>query len=251
MIFSELGQDLMHRSLPADTRPLIVTARLDPVSQTYFDELRQQHFPPERNHLAAHLTMFHALPADAIEDANLLLTDVTDRNPSPDAEVCEVRSLGNGVAFTICSGDLERLREEIASAFRKRLTRQDSQRWRPHITVQNKVRPENARELLKVLTGSFEPWTVSVESLDLWYYDRGPWKLVRRFGFKVPQWPRGQRWTGYASGMLEHLGPVLGRQLCRLCLQASLRLRIKGWRRSCPSRNQNADFSEIVFLSGG
>lgn len=177
----------MNSSPVADPRPLIVSARLDPVSQTYFDELRRQHFPHERNHLAAHLTMFHALLGDAIGDANLVLAHVTDRNASPHAEVCGVRSLGNGVAFTICSPDLERLREEIASAFRNRLTRQDAQRWRPHITVQNKVTPDSARELLKVLTGSFEPWTVSVEGVDLWRYDGGPWELVRGFDFKIRQ----------------------------------------------------------------
>lgn len=177
----------MNGSLAADLRPLIVTARLDPVSQSYFDEFRRQHFPQERNRLSAHLTMFHALPGDTIEDAKVGLTRVADRNVSPDAEVCGLRSLGNGVAFKICSPDLERLREEIASAFRKRLTRQDAQRWRPHITVQNKVSPESARELLNVLTAAFKPWTVSVEGVDLWRYDGGPWELVQGFGFKLHQ----------------------------------------------------------------
>jgi 2'-5' RNA ligase len=175
----------MNSSLVADPRPLIVSARLDPASQTYFDQLRRQHFPLERNHLAAHLTMFHALPGDGIEEVNVVLTEAANRGPSPHAEVCGVRSLGNGVAFTICSPDLERLREEIASSFRNRLTRQDAQRWRPHITVQNKVTPDSARELLKVLTGAFEPWTVSVEGVDLWHYDGGPWELVQSFRFKI------------------------------------------------------------------
>lgn len=167
-----------------NSRPLIVTARLDPVTQGYFDELRTQHFPPERNHLSAHLTMFHALPGDSIEDVNVVLTNAATRNDVFSAEVCNLRSLGNGVAFTIRSADLERVRQEIAAAFRSQLTKQDAQRWRPHITIQNKVTRESAQELMASLQRTFQPWSVSIEGLDLWYYDGGPWEFVQgvRFG---------------------------------------------------------------------
>ena len=43
-------------------RPLVATLIMEPAAATYFNELRQLHFPPERNHLKAHLTLFHALP---------------------------------------------------------------------------------------------------------------------------------------------------------------------------------------------
>ena len=33
-------------------------------AQARFDALRRAHFPPERNHLAAHVTLFHALPGE-------------------------------------------------------------------------------------------------------------------------------------------------------------------------------------------
>ena len=57
----------MTEAAPAPIRapipaPIIVTARFGRVDQAWFDALRQRHFPPERNHLAAHLTMFHHLP---------------------------------------------------------------------------------------------------------------------------------------------------------------------------------------------
>ena len=42
--------------------PLIVTALLAPKEQAFFDRLRSEHFPAERNQLSAHLTMFHAIP---------------------------------------------------------------------------------------------------------------------------------------------------------------------------------------------
>jgi len=40
--------------------PLIVTAELAPEDFAWLDALRRHHFPPERNQLRAHLTMFHA-----------------------------------------------------------------------------------------------------------------------------------------------------------------------------------------------
>lgn len=177
----------MSRSLTAHAAPLIVTARLDRVSQNFFDELRKQHFPPERNYLAAHLTMFHSLPGEAIEDVTVVLKQLTNGTPSPDAEVCGLRSLGNGVAFTICSPGLERVRREIAAAFYGKLTNQDRQGWRPHITIQNKVSPETARDLMANLRAEFQPWTVSPEGLNLWRYDGGPWEFIRYFRFGIYQ----------------------------------------------------------------
>jgi 2'-5' RNA ligase len=176
----------MTGSLIAQARPLIVTARLDRASQKYFDELRKQYFPPERNYVPAHLTICHALPGDAIDEVRVVLNQVANGKPSPSAEISGVRSLGNGVAFTIRSPGLERVRREIAAAFFGRLTRQDAQSWRPHITVQNKVTRESARELMTRLQGVFQPWTATAERLDLWYYDGGPWEFVRCFRFEIP-----------------------------------------------------------------
>lgn len=175
----------MDRPLPADLRPLIVTARLDATSQSYFGQLRQQHYPSDRNYLPAHLTMFHALPANALDDVSVVLTNLACRNAALPAEVCGMRLLGSGVAFTICSPDLERVREEIAAAFRNRLTKQDAHRYRPHVTIQNKVSSESARNLMASFQRAFQPWTVSVEALDLWRYDGGPWEFVRGFHFEM------------------------------------------------------------------
>ena len=40
-----------------DGRPLILSAVLDPLVQGRLDALRRAHFPPERNHLDAHVTL--------------------------------------------------------------------------------------------------------------------------------------------------------------------------------------------------
>ena len=46
------------------TAPLIVTALLGRADHAWLDGERQRHFPPERNQLPAHLTLFHQLPPD-------------------------------------------------------------------------------------------------------------------------------------------------------------------------------------------
>ena len=58
---------------PDAPAPLILSLRLDAASFARLDALRRAHFPAERNHLAAHLTLFHALPggAEAEVAANL------------------------------------------------------------------------------------------------------------------------------------------------------------------------------------
>lgn len=40
----------------------ILTLHLDPTAQSRFEALRQRHYPPERNQIPAHLTLFHTLP---------------------------------------------------------------------------------------------------------------------------------------------------------------------------------------------
>ena len=66
----------------SDDRPLILTLRLDPESQARFDALRRAHFPPERNLLGAHVTLFHALPAAAADVVRTEITEVARRTPT-------------------------------------------------------------------------------------------------------------------------------------------------------------------------
>ena len=40
----------------------ILTIRFDPMSQEHFEGMRQRYYPPERNLVPAHLTLFHVLP---------------------------------------------------------------------------------------------------------------------------------------------------------------------------------------------
>ncbi|MDO7742343.1 MAG: 2'-5' RNA ligase family protein [Pedobacter sp.] len=151
---------------------LILTVRLDDVSQAYFDALRLQHFPPERNFLKAHLTLFHKLP-DIPETVQI----ISQLSVSPFVmQVTGLFNLGAGVAFRVESQSLNLVRNELRKEFNAHLSAQDKQGFRGHITVQNKTSPEIARSLLAELSLNFMAFEIQALGLDLWYYLGGPWE---------------------------------------------------------------------------
>lgn len=163
--------------------PLLVTLILDPVSQCQFDALRQAHFPPERNHLAAHVTLFHQLPGVSLEAVHSALVKASTRMVFS-LDVTGVASLGSGVAYTLDSPDLFQVHQQLAADWAPMLTRQDRRPLWPHITVQNKVPAEEASTLLAELSASFTPDTVGAVGLQLWHYLKGPWVEAARYPFQ-------------------------------------------------------------------
>ena len=166
-----------------DDRPLVLTAELDDETFDWLDGLRRRHFPPERNHLAAHLTLFHALPGDQVGRVCTELTDVTGAQTAIAGSAARWMPLGSGVAMAIEAPALSALRGELAHRLADVLTRQDAGGFRAHVTVQNKVSPARARALRAQLETGYAARPVMVCGLRLWRYDGGPWQCVRRFGF--------------------------------------------------------------------
>ena len=156
--------------------PIIVTATMGAADQRYFDNLRTAHFPPERNHLAAHITLFHQLPPSSLDELDRLLRAIAADTPAPAAHLREVYSLGQGVAYRIDSPDLLAIRDRIADRFIGMLTAQDRGTPRLHITVQNKVAPEAARKLLTELAAGFRPRPLKIAGLTAHHYLGGPWQ---------------------------------------------------------------------------
>ena len=157
------------------TAPLVVTLVLDRDSQARFDALRAAHFPPERNHLQAHVTLFHALPGDQLGQVQADLAEVAAR-PAYDVSVTRVRSLGRGVAYDLTADELAADHRELVRRWAPWLTRQDAQPLSAHVTVQNKVSPERARRLLADLAAGFTPYRVTACGFALWRYLGGPWE---------------------------------------------------------------------------
>ncbi|BBO02003.1 MULTISPECIES: 2'-5' RNA ligase family protein [Bradyrhizobium] len=157
-------------------RTFILTAELDETSFVWLDGLRREHFPPERNVLPAHLTLFHRLSS-----AQTGRLQVMELPAAPVPIVFDATFLlGFGVAVRIKSSELDRLRARARDVMGGAFSRQDSQSWRPHVTIQNKVAPDAARQLHRALEREFAPRPGSVTGLLIWEYLGGPWKPVRR-----------------------------------------------------------------------
>jgi len=170
---------------PADLAPLILTLTLDEKSQAYFNTLRQQHFPARINYLAAHLTLFHHLPgAEEASIRETLRRLAGPQEPLP-LQVTGLRSLGRGVAFTLENENLRTLHRQLQAAFALHLTPQDQQKLSPHVTIQNKVEPAAARQLLAEMQAGFEPFEAMGTGLHLWSYQGGPWASVAEFAFEA------------------------------------------------------------------
>jgi 2'-5' RNA ligase len=146
------------------------------------DAQRRAHFPPERNLLRAHLTLFHHLPPSS--EAELLgrLREAT-RDAAPSAVIDGLMSLGYGVAYRIRSDALCRIRADLAGAFAGLLIPQDQAAWRPHITIQNKARPAIAKALMAELSSRFAPRSVEIAGLAAWHYQEGPWSPIAAYRF--------------------------------------------------------------------
>jgi hypothetical protein len=162
---------------------LIVTAEMAGPDQAWLDRLRRTHFPPERNYLSAHLTMFHALPPSSENAVKASLRrEAAER--SPQAMLAGLMNLGRGVAYRVVSDDLERIRERLAAEFHGLLTAQDGQGWRPHVTIQNKVEPAVAKDLFRRLESTFEPRPLHIAGLGLHRYLDGPWEKIAVYPFR-------------------------------------------------------------------
>lgn len=152
--------------------PLIVTALMDAAAQERFDRLRRSHFPPERNHIDAHLTLFHKLPD--VPAISLALQAAT-RRPVITGQVRRVRGWRGGVAYDIVAPELTALRARLAQEWLGVLSGQDRTKVDLHVTVQNKADPAAAARLHAELAAAFVPYEVHVVGLGLWRYLGGPW----------------------------------------------------------------------------
>lgn len=154
----------------------ILTADLDDASFKWLNDLRRRHFPSERNFLPAHLTLFHRLSPSQISRLGSF------EAPSEPLAVRfdSIMSLGSGVAVHVQSAELTMLRSGLRTALEGEFTRQDNQPWKSHVTIQNKVAGEIARELKRSLATGFSGRDGAITGLLVWEYLGGPWRLVDR-----------------------------------------------------------------------
>lgn len=171
------------RLISGGPAPLIVTAELPEALQSRADQLRRAHFPPERNHLAAHVTLFHALPPSAEDELRDAVAVEARAKPVP-ARLEGVINLGRGTALRLDSPGMIALWERLADRFHGLLTPQDEHVPRLHVTIQNKVAPSEAKALQQRLAATIEPREFTFAGLALHRYRGGPWEFVKRWPFR-------------------------------------------------------------------
>lgn len=164
--------------------PLIVTALLPKDMHAWATGLRTRHFPPERNWLDAHVTLFHAVPSHCEAELVGLLNQMAAEFAAVDAQLLGLLSLGRGTALKLHSPGILRLRDGAAEHLRGLLTAQDQHRPRLHVTIQNKVSPAEAKALQAALEGTIEPRRFAFRGIGLYRYMGGPWRHIRDFAFR-------------------------------------------------------------------
>jgi hypothetical protein len=165
-------------------KPLILTAQLPKDMHAWATALRTKYFPPERNYLEAHVTLFHALPAQCETELVDFCKQIASEYAPVEARLTGLMSLGGGTALSLESRGLMALRDAIADHFHGMLTTQDQHRPRLHVTIQNKVRAAEAKAVQDELAGTIEPRDFEFRGLALYRYCGGPWEKVRDFAFR-------------------------------------------------------------------
>lgn len=169
-------------------QPFILTAALPTDLGAWAEGLRRAHFPVERNHLHAHVTLFHAFAPSLLDELREFLPKLVAEFAAPEGWVTGVMDLGTGTAIALESPQLLALRALIADHFHGSLTQQDLHEPRPHITIQNKVTKQDARALQASLAPVLAPWIAkgrfTFPALELHHYLGGPWERVKTCAFR-------------------------------------------------------------------
>ena len=178
----------LHPSPGTDhARPLIVTLATDAATQDSLNALRKAHFPKERSYLDAHVTLFHALPGDDEHAVRESLTSLCAHwQPFP-LEWGAPSRHGRVVLVNLVAGlgPLAACHTALRRRWLPRLSNQDKQGFKAHVTILNKTDEEHARRVFDELTKRL-PHARQGEAvgLDLWRYMGGPWEHLERFKFE-------------------------------------------------------------------
>ncbi|MEW4448266.1 2'-5' RNA ligase family protein [Qipengyuania sp. JC766] len=167
-----------------DDAPLILTAELPRDMAGWATGLRRAHFPPERNYLDAHVTLFHALPRMYEDEIRTTLGRIAAETAPVPGRLTGLMSLGKGTALKLESPDMLSLRAEIAGRFHGLLTAQDQHKPRLHVTIQNKVKPDEAKALQAELAPAMSPRDFAFRGLSLFVYRGGPWEHLHTYAFR-------------------------------------------------------------------
>jgi hypothetical protein len=170
--------------LRRDGEPFVLTLEMDGASFSRFDEFRRRYYPPARNMVPAHVTLFYRLPGNRGREIKALLTKTTRAQSQFEVVIGPARALERGVAFFLHSPQLLALREGLAAEWWPWLTDRDRMGYRPHVTIQNNVSPAEAMKTRRELEAARPPNLIQAVGLHLWRYHDGPLINAQLFPFR-------------------------------------------------------------------
>ncbi len=163
--------------------PLLITAELPADVLAWADALRRAHYPPERNRLRAHVTLFHALPPSVKHELLQVLIELA-RGPAPEARINGLMKLDRGTALAVESPKMVELHATIAERMHGLLADQDTRPLRLHVTIQNKVPTQTAKALQARLAPQLKPVLFRFHGFGLYAWEEGLWHPIRTIAFR-------------------------------------------------------------------
>lgn len=160
-------------------------------------DLRKRYFPKKINKLAAHLTLFHALPESKLESKIIpTLLEVTKSTSPFRVEATEPFRLKKGFAISVSGqhggSQARAIHQQLQEAWSGEgwLSQQDAGGCRVHYTLMNKVDDESeVQNALDEVKSFWKGDGGKAEGLALWRYDCGFWRWERKFSFEGrPGW---------------------------------------------------------------
>jgi hypothetical protein len=161
---------------------LIITLKIDDISQTFFNEKRKQYYPAYANFLDAHITLFHKLPSD--ENIVYDTLEYLCNTKRFDMQVVGIKNIENFVAYDIASPTLQNIHMQMQTAFVNMLNEKDKDILWPHVTVHNKATVYKAFKTSEKLLEDFKPFSVSAIGFTTWFYAKKQWVKNEEYLFK-------------------------------------------------------------------
>ncbi|CZT14862.1 uncharacterized protein RCC_00797 [Ramularia collo-cygni] len=167
----------------------VLTLLTDRAHHDRMTALRKKYFPSKINKLAAHLTLFHALPGSKLESSILpTIKELAGQTAPFHVRAESPFRMKKGFAVSISEGGKQggEIHRALQGPWKAEgfLSDQDAGGARLHYTLMNKVDDENAvSSAYQELVENWRGDGGMVEGLALWRYERGYWKWVRKFDF--------------------------------------------------------------------
>lgn len=153
-----------------DHTSYILTLQTDRAHYQSMKHLRNTYFPPRLNKIPPHITLFHALPGDRLEEQVIpAIKKLASDTPSYNIVATNPFRLKRGIGIGLADDcghprdgpNARNLTKQIHERLRKEwgewLSQQDSQPIRLHYTIMNKVENEDdVNKALEELRNSFE-----------------------------------------------------------------------------------------------